>query len=441
MGENLTVSEKAMGYIFTWNKEHLKIHVRNINKNKQDVTAFMTVYDTSEGRDSTIMGSGLSLTNRTSVYGIRQDLLKKVPTGVDWDNVIETMVNGVMTRFSKGQPVIKINSDDVRESEHHQLIITPFLYDGNATLWYGEGKCGKSYVALACALNLQGYNILPITTTPTRCLYLDWETNETTFRIRVKRLSKGHGLKNVELLYRKCESPFVEDIEQIYELCQQNDVRVVIIDSLGYACADQELNNSRSATRFFSSLARLRCSSLLITHTQKNFMVKGKNMQPKTAFGSSYYTTSARSVWEVKKREEYGGEKLTVSTFKHHFNNLGPRFNPITFNINHDDVEKQTRIALGDSTQEEIQDEEMPLGYRMKILLEIEGGYTAQQLADKLEAKKDAIYKVIQRDNNKTFKEIDHRYWMATDMFTDNVPKEVKKTVEIKETEDTDDFE
>ena len=133
-----------------------------------------------------------------------------------------------------------------------------------------------------------------VTNKATKTLYLDWETDEDTFKWTCKTICEGMNIPAVFPNYRRCSIPLYQDIEQIAGYVQEYGIEFLFIDSLGMAVGG-DLNNTEPALNFWGAWRKLKTTSLILAHTAKN------EEKRKSIYGNVYYTAEARSIWETKK--------------------------------------------------------------------------------------------------------------------------------------------
>jgi hypothetical protein len=199
-------------------------------------------------------------------------------------------------------------------------LLKPLLQQGQVTMIFGEGGVGKSYIAGLISMCVS----LPWSDNPyafktngqtLSTLLCDYETSRNTVAWRLKALQRGLDLLPVNLFYCRCSLPFAEEADRIKQALADTGAGLLIIDSVGVACAG-DLNATAVANAFAGILRSLNTTVLLIHHTSKDKTEKGK-----TPFGSTYFTTNARSVWEVRKVQDVGDSDISVGLFHRKSNN------------------------------------------------------------------------------------------------------------------------
>ncbi len=206
-------------------------------------------------------------------------------------------------------------------------IVDNTVWAGHATSWFGEGGVAKSLLALHLALTVAAesrsyWMAFAVKTVPV--LYLDFELDADEQHRRALDLIAGMGLKEIpENFYYLSVAmmPPEEAFKIAAEECRRLKVRLVIVDSVGFALqGDSE--NARDVLGFYRTciqpLKDAGASPLLIDHQAK--IIKGEKYSDKQAFGSVYKTNAVRSSFQIRGDHEQG--EITA-TFTHKKNNFG----------------------------------------------------------------------------------------------------------------------
>jgi len=314
---------------FYWTEPHVYALVRRIKEHSSGaITAELEFKTDQEDMPSHILHTQLNLLAARSKKELSKELDEILPA--DWGTMVEQLSVNSIQLYRQGDPPKEIWSDDVVPDP--AFIVRPFLYEHKPNIIFGEGGTGKSYFALSLAL----LATLPFTNNPlnlpvikARPLYLDYESDEDEISRRLSSLVKGFNLPQTPILYRNCKLPLSDEIEEMENIICENKVDLVIVDSLGVASANGNLNDASTATIFFSALRKLNVTSLIITHTSKE-------SSNHSAFGSVYFTNLARSIWEFRKQQEEGETTIDIGLF-HRKNNQGRLFPPAGFSLTFED--------------------------------------------------------------------------------------------------------
>ena len=351
----IQMTQHGSTYHFTWNEEQVTIDVSHIKEQRDGKVSCQILVAAEEADTRPLLRSGFSLTTLRTRQETAKELKKRHDReGINWEQIIESVCSQTLQALDEGGSVVEIwGGLSDKPIARPEYLVAPILPKGKPTLFFGEGKVGKSYLALALALMVRlPYldNELELTPAKATPLILDYETDQEDMTHRLETLIKGFGLPPVSIPYRRCTMPFVDDIGNIQEIVNDKKVDFIIVDSLGVAASGGNLNDSQTATSFFQALRKLEgVTSLIITHTSKDF---GGGTGPKTPFGSVYFTNLARSVFEIKKQQEVGEDALDIALL-HRSNNTGRLIPPLGFRMvfDRDSVRLPGLVALQGSSQ------------------------------------------------------------------------------------------
>ncbi len=407
------IAPQGIGYVLTWEPEHVKMRIDRIRKisSSGNTQARVQVYATDTGKDELLLSSDYIINIDIGKRGLKQALSPTIRNNktINWSAMVDQMSLKVLKYEEIGFPIEKILGTDTVERVPH--VVYPFIYDRNPTLWFGDGGSLKSFIALALCITLNtGHQFWPGVTATKKMntLYLDWERDKRTFQTRVSQICRGHDLnpKDMFIFYRRCTNTFVNDYENIANLVADNNISLLIIDSMGGATGREDMNKQGTATDFMSALRKLNISSLLITHTQKD----GDFKKAKTAIGSVYYKNLASHVWEIKLKQEIG-ETISEVMAINHKNNLGPLFKPAYFLAKFNDNLNTVNITMNKADTAIVEEIALPTYYRIRTLLGIKGGLTQQEIATAIDMRIDTVQKTMKRKENEFIK-IDSKYWL-----------------------------
>jgi len=309
---------------FYWEKEKIYALVNRIKEHSDGrVTAEIAFKVDKPDIPPHILHSQVSLLSTRSKKDVVKELedTYPLPEG-QWKSMVEQLCVIALDNHRKGKPAKEVwpalDSEEIPRSE---LLIEPLIYKNKPNMLFGEGSCGKSYLAITLAITAQlpfSNNPLWLSPKQANTLYLDWEADENEFKRRLSEVERGFSLPPAPILYRECELPLVEDIDHLEQMVAEHQIGFVIIDSLGIASGNANLNDAATATAFYSALRRLKVTSLIITHMSKEAETKRA-----TPFGSVYFTNLARSVFEVRKHQEEEANEIAIDLV-HRKNNQGP---------------------------------------------------------------------------------------------------------------------
>lgn len=404
--ETPKVVDKGSAYLFTWDTGEISIEVSQIREHKDGkVTCQILIETSADNYDPHLLQSSFNLSSLRSRQELKKELQKRYDKeAVNWEGMLEQVCVHTLKEFKAGERAVEIWAGlPDKEIPKPEYLIEPILYKNKPTLFFGEGKAGKSYLALTFALLVQlpyEDNRLELKPTRANTLLLDYETDQEDTEYRLNMLVNGFDLPAVSIWYRRCTMPLIEDIANIQGIVKENKIDFVIVDSLGVAASGGNLNESQTATQFFAALRKLNVTSLLITHTSK------EGNGAKTPFGSVYFGNLARSIFEVKKQQEIGEDSLSIALF-HRNNNLGKLISPLGYRL----------VFGGDSvrvTKQDVSDipefsSELPLHISIQQVLK-SGPLSVKEIAEELGANEDSVGRTLRRHKGKYFIKVDSQW-------------------------------
>ncbi len=381
-----SVTSIGSGFNFAWTDIGLRVLAERI---KDDGNAELEFFLANRDGDSLLHTARVSLLSTSSIdTQIRK--LKKKAGSLPWDDILTQLSDQVKTISRRGEPAIEIwpSEDDTLEAEY---LLKPPLYRNHPNVIFGDYGSLKSLYSLGTAYIVQlpyyDNNLGLITAKEsTRCLYLDYEDDPSSFRKHWSALERGFGKGAMPILYRRMTTTLADSVEQLKNIIDDKNIGLLIVDSLGPA-ARGNLNDPEPAIKYHTGLRQLGITSLTLAHTSKDQFTKRR-----TIFGSVFFTNLARSVWECKAEQETGEDEAVIS-LKHTKANLSRLHPPLgykfTFTDNTIKIEKADLRDTGLSG-------ELPLSLRIKDLLR-HGAMPVKEIAEALEANEASIKTIVNR--------------------------------------------
>lgn len=377
------IESTLSGYIFRWEEERISVNVSNLNYHRDFLKGEVKVNTSLPGYAEHLHQANFNFSSTRAKADLVRTL-SKICEEINWEVAIEQLRVKTLQLYRQGEPLEVLSSED--EITKIDYLLYPLIPKNQFSLIYGEGGTGKSTLALFLALLLQtkddisDYGFSANGDNPYTALYLDWECDKQTISHQFKHLSTGLGRK-AHLLYRRCNLPFVQDIENIKALISSASIDVVIIDSIGIACGG-DLNEASMANSFILALRSLKTSSFAISHTSKDRQDK------KTPFGSVYFFNGARNIWEIRKTQTEGDDLINIGLF-HRKSNISKIHAPIGLKFIYCD----DSITVKHENISEIEgfEKEISLRQRIKSLLLQEGVLPLKEIALRLDAKEQSI--------------------------------------------------
>ncbi len=282
-----------------------------------------------------IAASGLiNLAAERTRNALAKDLEEKAPLGT-WEKDLDNLYVELEDRLLSGEPRLALSSDDYPDPMRY--LLSPLIPEGEPTILFGDGESGKSMLAMLLGILVSAglpHERLRFPAPEQRnVLYLDWERQPALAKRRLYRLALGLNLTfPTQMYYRRMTRRFEEDSEAIAEICQQDEIGLIIVDSLLPAAgvADQR-DPAAPADSLFRALASLKTSALVVAH-------RGKDRERKV-YGSVFFRNLASCVWEVLSMSEPGGQTLDMGLF-HDKANLSGKLAPIGIEFVFDDSDE-----------------------------------------------------------------------------------------------------
>jgi hypothetical protein len=274
----------------------------------------------------------------------------------------------------------------------------PFLQERQATLIFGEGDTGKSWLGILMGVLVsQGLSHLNMEAQLGNVLYLDYETDEDTLWERVNMITAGLDIPIPEgFFYRQMHQLIAADFQQINRLVVDNNIALVVVDSAAPAVGEPE--SSAPTNEYFAALRSLRTSTLTIAHVSKG----GKENEP---FGSIFWRNLPRANFRVTASHEPGASQFVIG-LKHTKSNNGKRLRDRAFQI--DFSEGAAVFSPADIADVPSLMEGQSHGQRITTALK-RGAMSVQELEGVLDGVTyNVLYQTLNRGEGKQWDKIDH---------------------------------
>jgi len=304
---------------YDYNEFGIKIKVTRLEQEKGDVKAYIKfdadLYKHPHLDNPHIMFTRHNLSSGTTRIRLGKDLETRLPLD-HWAGILEQVCSKSIDAFWQGSPIIKIGKQPKRKEIPYLLY--PMVRKNAPCIIFGPGGIGKSYLSLYISLLVQ-HNITISGLLPQQAnvLYLDYESGDEDLNDRLAALSKGLGLE-VELNYRYCHQPLVDDIVALSDMILENDIGMVIVDAKGAAVGGW-INEARQTMDMFNSLRSLNVTSIIIDHVSKE--------NADAPIGSIYNFNEARNIWEMRGSQNVDSDSMIVGLY-HKKTNSGKLHKP-----------------------------------------------------------------------------------------------------------------
>jgi len=258
-------------------------------------------------------------------------LTQQLRQDIDNGTVGLSKIEGAICEFSDDiskedsySGIIRLSDEPVPEKR--KWIIEDFIPMGFPTTLYSTGGVGKSYLAIYLAINISLGNKEFLNrkfhNEPLNTLYLDFELDKDELTRRAYEITRGIGRDSIpdNFYYKSPESRISNLLLKLPSFIKNNDIRFLVIDSMGAAGLDSM--DEKSVIEVYSKLGELGSTTTLVIDHQSKMQSKD-NPENKSPFGSVYKYNMSRSVIHLvhEKNIENG---FTVK-FVHKKNNLGKK--------------------------------------------------------------------------------------------------------------------
>ena len=294
-------------FTFTWRGLGLGVVVSNIRESRDhDLVARVEPFELfdeemrplaagTKANLETARGKGELVT----AFNRRRDL-SDPQFELSWGDIIET-VAGVTTReYRKGSPFVDLAAVDVPDDLPYLLY--PYLPLGEPTLFFGDGASAKSMLMMLLALSVRTGVQIPNCRPPSErgnVAYLDFETVAESQARRLGRVAAGLDFAEMPggIYYRKCWRPLTEEADKLAVDIKRFKVRLVIVDSLAWACGNDP-NDAGVAIRTMAAIRALGVTAAVVAHIPKADRADASASHGPT--GSVFFSNAVRSSWEVR---------------------------------------------------------------------------------------------------------------------------------------------
>lgn len=302
--ERPMLSTLGGGYLVEWPSDGMRCEISQITAKHGDFTVWLQWYeDAGAGQWDKMMGAGrLNLAAARSRQQEGGRLAQLHANGWQWADAIEQLADDVMTEHREGDPPKRVNKLKRPEGGRLSYLVDPLLPRGQNTVIHADPGSGKSSLAQAlsaCVATGSPYVGMPVQSGPV--LYLDWETNEESFALRMDAEYEGLGIapevrEVVPIDYKRMTGGLAENLGIIHRWVTLGRYVLVVIDSLAWATQDDP-NEATNAIKVMDAGRMLNTTLLTLAHQTK---ATRSNRQQATIFGSVFYEAAARSVWAMR---------------------------------------------------------------------------------------------------------------------------------------------
>jgi len=330
-------------YALTWPDLNIDVFVTRIEEKHHVVSGEVKIISTRP-ISAGVVTSGVreNLSSAVNRERMRKNLLAKDPT-VDWYKFVEQLCGSVIAEYRMGSPLqILTGTADVKAQQ--RWLVEPIVLLNAPTTIYGPPGTGKSFFAqLIAVLADAGMSYAGLSVEPCqgKVLILDWETEFNELENRTSMIRRGLGLEGeAGIKYRNMSQGLAADFEAIKDLVVENDIKLLIVDSVGMAVGGPA-EESAVVNTMYSALRNLGDLSVILIDHANN---EGK------LFGSMYKKANSRLIWEARHKQSSGSNTVDFGLFYIKGNNV-PFMKPLGYQVEFvpDEEIRFTYVPPGDS--------------------------------------------------------------------------------------------
>lgn len=176
---------------------------------------------------------------------------------------------------------------DVQASPNGELLLNK-IHPTDHTILFGDGGTGKGVVAAWWVARLTKEHHM-------RVLVLDYEAHAShEWRPRVERF--GGNLNHVFIM--QPSEAIWDAAGAVNEVIARNDIDLVVVDSVTYACLGVEVEKSATAAQYSVAIAQFHRPVLSLAHVTKT------DLNPAHPFGSIFWSNGARITISIHRSDE-----------------------------------------------------------------------------------------------------------------------------------------
>jgi hypothetical protein len=318
----------------------LELRVSNLETKRDALSCLLTVRkkDGSGAWKWVLAPRRINLLSSTAMTQLRREL-DNSDKRFDWHQRLDQVVIACYQSIRSSSKAVDLSTVTPTKTA---WLAAPLLERGEHTVLFAEGGLGKSLIALALAVQCAtGKKVLPAVEppeTPTKVLYLDWETGADVHKRRLDEICAGLGMTAPQdrLYYWRMEFALREAFADIRQFIAQNQIGLVVIDSAALA-ANGDVNESATGTDYIKAVRELGdVATLTITHVSKATLEKDR-LRP---IGSVYFQNGPRSSWGlVGEQDELSDTKRNLGLVHVKSNNSSLK-KPLSFTLDFSEPEQ-----------------------------------------------------------------------------------------------------
>lgn len=382
-----TITRVGDELLFEWPQHGVILSFAHLHEGSEGIHGEILITSTAIGE---LHWARINLASTPAREGLVKKLEKALPA-TPWRPVLDQACRQAAIALRVGEPIVPLLPKPAGATRH---LVGKVLLAEETNVIFGDGGSGKSLFALALAVAVATGTDLPAGLRPAAAapvLYLDWESCLEEHQDRLAGLLAGLGRRDAPgIFYRPMARALADEATTLRAEISRLKVGFVIVDSYGPACG-AEPETADPAIRMMNALRSFApATRLVVAHVSK---ASAEHRGPSRPYGSVYVTNLARSVWEVRRSEDDGGDDLNLGLF-HRKVNRGRLLPPLGLRLTFD----TTGIFLGSQDLQHQPDllARASLAYRLQKALAA-GARTLPELIEDSGATKDTVTRTLRR--------------------------------------------
>lgn len=328
---DMTFERRGLTYWAYFPKGRVELTFSRVKVRSGDVHGELLVRsdDKDAPGDGHLVQGSFNASSMQTRNGIAKLIASRLPkSDVDWPDYLEAFCRKVLQAEREGLPFTTVGGNPVRPAQ--PMLLRPLLPAFRASVLFGEGGSGKSYLAAAIAVQkATGYPVIKgwAVDNPGRVLILDWEADDEEWNDRIALLAKGAGyIGQIAIDYRRCQQPLTDQVEEISRYVAEKGIELIIVDSVEASSpvGREGTDANDRVVRLFQALRQIGGTALLIDHVTKS----GNDGGSKNPYGSVFKTNLARMTFELR-RTSADNDSVAHLVLTNRKANGGPRIAPI----------------------------------------------------------------------------------------------------------------
>lgn len=199
-----------------------------------------------------------------------------------------------------------VSTADLVPPEALEFIVPDLCVADGINILFGTGSGGKTWLLMKLALAVaRGGLFLSRQCLQRNVLYVDFETGQSTYAYRMRRLCAGEGVtledaRNVRFWNGK-GIPFADQVAAIKRTCDEHEIGLICLDHIAAACGGDASEQS-IATALANAVGKIGLPVMALAH------ITGADMRNPEAvdkpFGSIFWHNNARRTTFVLRQQE-----------------------------------------------------------------------------------------------------------------------------------------